>query len=270
MHALFASIFLWHVLLIILRFHKSGYRVHPRIQRSDITGETVRILAIDTALAACAACVLESDTNTLLSEETLLLERGHAEALLPLVERVIARSGAGFSALDRVAVTTGPGSFTGLRVGISAARAIALAAEIPVVGVSTLSALLAPLMLAKPRTGGVIAAAIDARHGHIYFQSMTSDGRSLIAPCHIAIRDAARLLGSGPVKLAGNAAALLADEARAIGLDVTVPDENANAPDIRLVALLGHSLDPLTAPPAPFYLRGADAKPQDKARLPRQ
>jgi tRNA threonylcarbamoyladenosine biosynthesis protein TsaB len=104
---------------------------------------SVRILAIDTALDACAACVATDASDDLLAQESMVLARGHAEALLPLVERVISRIEGGFESLDRVAVTVGPGSYTGLRVGLSAARAIGLATGVPVVGVTTLSALLA-------------------------------------------------------------------------------------------------------------------------------
>ena len=82
----------------------------------------------------------------------MTLARGHAEALLPLVERVMARFEGGFEGLARVAVTVGPGSYTGLRVGLSAARAVGLAAGIPVVGVTTLSALLAPQLAAERRS----------------------------------------------------------------------------------------------------------------------
>src|SRR3978361_482116 len=104
------------------------------------------ILAIDTALDACAAAVLDTDTSQLVAQESQAMKRGHAEALMPLIARVMKESGIAFSSLDRIAVTTGPGSFTGLRVGLSAARGIALAAEKPVVGVTTLTAHAAPLV----------------------------------------------------------------------------------------------------------------------------
>lgn len=253
----------------------------------------MRILAIDTALGACAACVIDTraapedggaDTfsRDVLATETLLLARGHAEALLPLIERVVARSASpekestqggsaqdGFAALDRVAVTIGPGSFTGLRVGISAARAIGLAAGVPVVGVSTLAAFLAPQVLAADSRRPLLAAAIDARHGAIYFQVSAPGGRVVVSARHIGLRDAARLLGTGAVTIAGPAAELLAAEARAVGLDTKIAD-SAPAPDIRWVARLGLAADADTALPQPLYLRGADARPQDKARLPRQ
>src|SRR5271154_5493324 len=91
------------------------------------------ILAIDTALDACSAGVLDTDAGKLIAHESLPMKRGHAEALMPLIARIMKESGVAFASLDRIAVTTGPGSFTGLRVGLSAARGIALAADKPVV-----------------------------------------------------------------------------------------------------------------------------------------
>src|SRR3984885_13885764 len=106
----------------------------------------MRVLAIDTALAACSAAVLDTANGGILASESLPMIRGHAEALMPLVERVVKATGFSFREFDRVVVTTGPGSFTGLRVGIAAARGLGLATAIPVVGVSTLSAYAAPYL----------------------------------------------------------------------------------------------------------------------------
>ncbi len=227
----------------------------------------MRILAIDTALGACSACVLAHDADEPLALETLLMERGHAEALLPLVERVVAQVDGHFSTLDRVAVTIGPGSYTGLRVGIAAARAIGLAASVPVVGVTTLSALIAPLMAGDKRR--LLAAAIDARHGQVYFQLVAPGGRSVIPPTVIGVRDAVRLIGAGPVALGGSGAPAIAVEALTSGIDAVVPS-GAGLPDIAWVARLGLAADPAQALPKPLYLRGPDAKPQDQARLPRR
>src|SRR6266403_1703254 len=104
------------------------------------------ILAIDTALDACAAAVLDTDVSKIVAQESLPMKRGHAEALMPLIARVMKASTIAFAALDRIAVTTGPGSFTGLRVGLSAARGIGLAASKPVVGLTTLTAYAAPVV----------------------------------------------------------------------------------------------------------------------------
>ena len=98
----------------------------------------MRILAIDTALEACAAAVLDTAQGIVLARESVAMTRGHAEALMPLIARVMEASGGGFDALDRIAVTVGPGSFTGLRVGIAAARGFALATNKPAIGLTTL------------------------------------------------------------------------------------------------------------------------------------
>src|SRR5256885_7330086 len=133
------------------------------------------ILAIDTALDACAAAVLDTGAGGVIAQESQARKRGHAEALMPLIARVIKVSGVAFAALDRIAATTGPGSFTGLRVGLSAARGIALAAGKPVVGVTTLTAFAAPIISGTGEPHPVIAA-IDARHDHVYFQVIGGDG----------------------------------------------------------------------------------------------
>src|SRR5213078_673700 len=115
------------------------------------------ILAIDTALDACAAGVLDTDANKLIAQESQAMKRGHAEALMPLIARVMKESGIAFSSLDRIAVTTGPGSFTGLRVGLSAARGIGLAASKPVVGLTTLAAYAAPHIAHDDKTAIAVA-----------------------------------------------------------------------------------------------------------------
>src|SRR5246500_716494 len=138
------------------------------------------ILAIDAALDACAAGVLDTDAGKLIAQESLAMKRGHAEALMPLIARVIKESGIAFASLDRIAATTGPGSFTGLRVGLSAARGIALAAGKPVVGLTTLSAYAAPV-IGEDESYPIISA-IDARHDQVYFQVVGGDGSSLVEP----------------------------------------------------------------------------------------
>src|SRR5260370_26168673 len=152
------------------------------------------ILAIDTALDACAAGVLDTDAGKLIAQESQAMKRGHAEALMPLIARVIKESGISFATLDRIAVTTGPGSFTGLRVGLSAPRGIALAANKPVVGLTTLTAYAAPVVsqnLEQP-----VISAIDARHDHVYFQVVSGNGGSLIRPRGAPIQEAP---GGSPV-----------------------------------------------------------------------
>src|SRR5688572_15787898 len=135
----------------------------------------MRVLAIDTALEACSAAVLDTE-NGMLAAESLPMARGHAEALMPLIARVMAEANTPFGDLDRVAVTTGPGSFTGLRVGISAARGIALASGKPAFGLTTLAAFAAPYIAGDDTLS--LAVAIDARHEHVYLQVFGPGGRT--------------------------------------------------------------------------------------------
>lgn len=221
----------------------------------------MRILAIDAALHAVSACVLDTDAEEPLASESIDMERGHAEALLPLVERVVAKAPGGFSSIQRVAVTVGPGSFTGIRIGLSAGHAIALAIRAEIVGVSTLAALAAPLIVDP--FDGVVAAAIDARHGQVYVTAYGPDGRTLLAPRRAGAHEALRALGDGPLKLVGSGAALLAKEARGSGLSAEIAS-GAAAPDIAFVARLGLAANPESAPARPLYLKAPDAKPQER------
>jgi tRNA threonylcarbamoyladenosine biosynthesis protein TsaB len=216
------------------------------------------ILAIDTALDACAAGVLDTEAGKLVAQETQAMKRGHAEALMPLIARVIEQSGIAFAALDRIAVTTGPGSFTGLRVGLSAARGIALAANKPVVGLTTLSAYAAPLVSQDGEHP--VISAIDARHDHVYLQVVSGNGSSLIRPRVASIEEALGAARFGAPHLVGNAAKILADRwPGQAPLPFTVDAQPA--PDIAWVAWLGAAVSPNTAPARPFYLRAPDAKP---------
>lgn len=227
--------------------------------RKTVKVVAMRILAIDTALPAVSACVLSEGATSPESMESLGMERGHAEALIPLIDRVMGRVDGGFAALDRIAVTVGPGSFTGLRVGISAARAVALAMAVPVVGVSTLAALAAPLILANGK--GNVVVAVDARHGHVYFAAFRADGGIFILPRFASKADAVRDLGFEPMRLAGSGAPLIAIEAWHRGIQAEIVGDRI-APDITYVARLGLLADPANAPPRPLYLKAPDAKPQ--------
>ncbi|QWG18354.1 tRNA (adenosine(37)-N6)-threonylcarbamoyltransferase complex dimerization subunit type 1 TsaB [Bradyrhizobium sediminis] len=216
------------------------------------------ILAIDTALDACAAGVLDTDAGRLIAQESQAMKRGHAEALMPLIGRVMTASGIGFAALDRIAATTGPGSFTGLRVGLSAARGIALAANKPVVGLTTLTAYAAPVVAQNGEHP--VISAIDARHDHVYFQVVSGDGGSLIRPQVAPIEEALNAARFGAPHLVGNAARILADRWPA---DAPPPFrvDAQPAPDIAWVAWLAAAVSPDTAPARPYYLRAPDARP---------
>lgn len=227
----------------------------------------MRVLAIDTALAACSAAVLDTVFGGVIASESLPMVRGHAEALIPMIARVMARAELGFFDVDQVTVTTGPGSFTGLRVGISAARGIALAADKPAFGVSTLSAYAAP-HLAADKTVSVIAA-IDARHSHVYLQAFGPSGRTAVAPRLAPLSEAVRAVSEAPCRLVGSAARSIAERIPP-GAPAPLCVDARDAPDIDWVARMGAVLPEGQSPPNPLYLRAPDAQPQNAAQLPRR
>src|SRR5580693_4235842 len=189
----------------------------------------MRVLAIDTALEACAAAVLDTELASVAAHESLPMVRGHAEALIPLIARVLERARLTFSEIDRIAVTVGPGSFTGLRVGISAARGIALAAAKPAIGLTTLAGLAAPHIAADDNT--LVVAAIDAGHDHVYMQVFGPGGRSLLSPRIVSLREAVQAATKGPARIVGSAARLMAGSWPKGMPPPTLVDQRA-APDI--------------------------------------
>jgi tRNA threonylcarbamoyladenosine biosynthesis protein TsaB len=224
------------------------------------------VLAIDTALEACSAAIFDSDQETIIAAETEIMARGHAEASMPLLERVMREAGLDFFALDRIAVTVGPGSFTGLRVGIAAARGIALAAKKEIVGITTLAALAAPYIAAEPNIP--VAAAIDGRHRHVYFELYGAQGRVLLSPRIIPVEDAVHAAAGASARLVGSGARMMAD-IWPDPMHLPAIDER-RAPDINWVARLGAEAHAREAPPKPLYLRPPDAHPQTASILPRR
>lgn len=213
----------------------------------------MKLLAIDTALEACSVAVLRDGAEPLFVSE--IIGRGHAERLFTMIEGVMRDAGFGFAELDRIAVTVGPGSFTGLRVGIAAARGFALVTRCELAGIGTLEA---HAWSARESAGPVpVLAVLDAHRDEIYGQRFLADGTP-DGPAAVASADhfAARL-GKGDM-LAGSGADLVA--AKAEGSPRVV--HRLSAPDIRAVAALGTAATPDGAPPRPLYLRPPDAKPQ--------
>jgi tRNA threonylcarbamoyl adenosine modification protein YeaZ len=193
--------------------------------------------------------------------------RGHAEAVMPLIARVMDQAEIAFTELDRIAVTVGPGSFTGLRVGISAARGIALSAAKPALGLTTLAGLAAP-HIAQDDTTPVVAA-IDARHDCVYLQVFGPGGRTVLSPRIAPLHEAVQAAQVGPARIVGSGAALLA-RAWPAGEAPPALIDPRGAPDIAWIARLGAFVAAGEGPPKPLYLRAPDARPQDAARLPRR
>jgi tRNA threonylcarbamoyladenosine biosynthesis protein TsaB len=209
------------------------------------------LLAIDTALASCSACVYDSTKNKVLAEERELMERGHAEALPPMVARVMATSGVGYADLNRIAVTTGPGTFTGIRIGLSFARALGLARNIKVVGIN---ALMATQVAVSKTELPIIVAHKAGNSGLIYF---SAENNSNIIDVSKSV-----FLPSGPILVIGTAAD---DVVAASGRSDLVRMPENDLPKASGFAAYAALLPDPVGMPDPVYLREADAKPQNAA-----
>ncbi|WP_052715943.1 tRNA (adenosine(37)-N6)-threonylcarbamoyltransferase complex dimerization subunit type 1 TsaB [Devosia chinhatensis] len=195
-------------------------------------------LAIDTAAPRLQlALTLPDGGIDVLVED---IAKGHAEILFDRIGQLLGRNGTDYADLDRIAVTTGPGSFTGLRIGLSAARGLGLARNLPVLGIPSLFA------LSLSGSGGPVAVLIDARRGEAYFESFAAPGEG---------GDGPRLLPMAMAQAAIPEAAQLIDTPFV---------------DIGAMAQFAAKADALAYPPHASYIRDADAKPQDAARIPRR
>jgi tRNA threonylcarbamoyladenosine biosynthesis protein TsaB len=212
------------------------------------------VLALDTALEACSVAVGNEDG--LLARRYELCGKAHAERLMPMVEAALGEASLSMSAIARIGVTVGPGSFTGLRTGLAAARGFALALSCPAIGITTCAALAAGVTKGTP-----LVIAIDARRGEIYLAAYDGKGRETLSPRALSIADAAALLSkhSRTWRVAGSAADALTSALAAARLEASAV-VNAMWPDAANMLALVARAEPSEHPPRPLYLRAVDAK----------
>ena len=208
----------------------------------------MKLLAVDTALGACSVAVIDGDQVRAHRHE--FMDRGHAEALAPMVDETMNDAKIGFSSLDRLAVTTGPGTFTGQRVGLAFMRALRIALHRPLIGITTLAAM---AEAAKAETGLARAIALhDARRDEVYVQI---DDK----PEVLLFEDMARMLrsidGKAQIALAGTAAVRACD-----ALSKRFVLSTIRQPDALWVARLAVMAPGTDTAPRPLYLRAPDAK----------
>jgi tRNA threonylcarbamoyl adenosine modification protein YeaZ len=220
----------------------------------------MKLLAIDTALEACSVAVAAGDgkQSIVVSE---IVGRGHAERLFGMIEAAMAEAGLAFADLDRIAVTVGPGSFTGLRVGIAAARGLALVVKCPVVGLGTLAV---HAEAARAVAGPVpVLALLDARRDEFYGERFAADGTP-VGPAEVgAAAHFAALVAKGDV-LAGSGADGVASALPEAFAPIV---HRASAPDMHALLRLALRAPVSGASPRPLYLRPPDAKPQAEKRI---
>ncbi|WP_421928314.1 tRNA (adenosine(37)-N6)-threonylcarbamoyltransferase complex dimerization subunit type 1 TsaB [Neoaquamicrobium sediminum] len=212
----------------------------------------MRLLAIDTSANLCAACVYEAGGER--GRAVLDLGKGHAEHLMSVIDTALKEAGTAYGDLDAIAVSVGPGSFTGVRVGVAAARglALALALKVPAVGITTLEAIAEECCIAAPDRP--IIARMDAGRGQAYVAGFAADGTPTLDPAAISVDEAEALL-------------------REAGADTLLAEgKTADIGTYARIAMKRLADDAQTAslPPRPLYLRDADAKPQGAFALPRK
>lgn len=223
----------------------------------------MKLLAIDCAANLCAACVYDAGPGIELGRHVLDLGKGHAEHLMAAIEAALKAGGIGYQDLDAVAVSIGPGSFTGLRVGVSTARGLALALKIPAIGVTTLEALAAEAANTFP--GRAVLAALDAGREELHAALFDKALVLTYGPAVATLSEATAMAVDAAAVLAGTAAPQIA---AAAGNSFDIGPVAATA-DIATYARLAAAKGP-GEKPKPLYLRGADAKPQAGFILPRQ
>jgi len=211
----------------------------------------MRILAVDTALGGCSVALLEDDT--ILAHIFEAMDRGHAERLAPMVDEMMRVAEADFAGLDRLAVTTGPGTFTGQRVGLAFMRGLRLALDKPLVGVTTLEVIATSAMA---ETNATKAAVIhDARRAEAYLLLQNGD-TTVLEPTVMLFTDAVeRIRAFGPCVLAGTGAQIASE---ALATDFAL--SSIRQPDALWVARLALQRPAPLQPPGPLYLRAPDAK----------
>ena len=208
----------------------------------------MKVLAFDCSGASCSAAVMIDDRPA--AQRFLLMERGHAETLLPMIETVLREAALTPAALDLLVVTIGPGSFTGLRIGLAAARGLALARRLPAIGVTSFDAVRTDDAAAPP-----LFIALESKRAELFLQRR--DRAQPPLPALVPPEEWAATLPPGPCSLAGDGAARLA---AALGRDDVVLLPGHGRPDPVALARLGAARWQAgdRTPLAPLYLRAPD------------
>ena len=228
------------------------------------------ILAIDTSETCCSAALLFGDGTSVSKREDI--GRGHAERLLPMIEELLGDAGIGFDSLALLAVVTGPGTFTGLRIGLSVARGLALALKIPCIGLMSLPVIAAEV-LASAGDSGKVHVVTNGRGGQVFYQmyeapeNTESRGEyglplAAAAPRNIDADVAAKLVMATPGRMGGSGVSALRGfmpEVPEVSGVSDMSDHNIRAVDPVLLASLSAELKGPEHPPEPTYLRPADA-----------
>ncbi len=221
------------------------------------------LLALESSDRLCAACLIDETTGAVAASKTIDIGRGHAEKMMGLIIEVLDAARIDYKALTGLAACVGPGSFTGIRVGLATATGLSIALDLKVRGVTSLQAL--ALAAAGAAKGQTILALVDAHRGDVYAQTFAGDGIPLDAARQISLEQAGKLAEAANIFCAGSGVAVL----KAAHPDMVLQSiEGIELPDADCVARA--ALNPsLTVVAKPLYLRRPDAKPQEAYTIAR-
>ncbi len=237
----------------------------------------MNILGLDTATTGCSVAVeIDGETAARQSEE---MAKGQAERLNPMIGDVMDQAGMSFDGLDAVGVTIGPGAFTGLRIGLAAARAIGFAVALPVIGITTFAAL-ARAVPRTERSGRTLVIAVNGKRREVFFQTLDEHGNTLSEPGALDPATVPDSLPPGPVLIAGDGGPALVHALEGCGeagegpekrirfSAAMAPPDAAHVAALAAQALAGADSSHLFAPPRPLYIRPPDARLPDRGRRP--
>ena len=213
------------------------------------------LLAIDTSGPDCAVGLYDPTSGQPLAETSEHLGRGHAERLMPMIEAALYESGESFERITRIAVCRGPGSFTGVRVGLAAARGLALALGVEAVGVTAFEA-----FAAARQKQQALTVALMAGRGLIWLQSFSETGAALDLPVEVPEADSLDHILPEIRILSGFAAQMIMEMADAT--DGLLVDDPSPSPPMAGIVAVALQADPHSHPVTALYLRAPDAKPQ--------
>lgn len=224
----------------------------------------MKLLGLDTAANLCSVAILDVETGTMLAAISEDIGKGHAERLMAVIEQAIAEAEIAITDIGKIAVSVGPGSFTGVRVGVSTARGFSLALKCPAVGISTLQALAYDAARVFP--GRPILSIIDARRDELYAQFFAEDGAALSEPMVTTLPQILEQVKDQGLVLSGSGSMVI-NEKLDQKLDIAV---TAATGSIEAFVRLGALKASKASAPSPLYLRGLDVKPQQGFVLKRQ
>jgi len=224
------------------------------------------LLAIDTSANFCSAALYDCGQGEILSRKSEDIGRGHAERLMGMLAEVLDSAKLEYKDVGRMAAICGPGSFTGIRVGLATARGLALGLNIPIIGINALEAIAFQHNNSENDAETPIVVSLDAKRGEVFAQVFSNSGEHMTSPQAVALDQLSDFMPDHPFRIAGSGNQAIIN---AIGGQSCEVISDQTAANIEYVARLAAQMPDDLKKPSPLYLRSADAKPQNNFAVKR-